>query len=55
MFAADLVDEINLTVSPLVVGGTGKRLTDGAPDLLRRFRLAHVLEDDGFLFLRYVR
>lgn len=55
MFAADLVDEINLTVSPLVVGGTGQRLTDGAPDLLRRFRLAHVLEDDGFLFLRYVR
>ena len=55
MFAADLVDEINLTVSPLVVGGTGKRLTDGAPDLLQRFRLAHVLEDDGFLFLRYVR
>jgi riboflavin biosynthesis pyrimidine reductase len=55
MFAADLVDEITLTVSPLVVGGAGKRLTDGAPDLLRRFRLAHVLEDDGFLFLRYVR
>lgn len=55
MFAADLVDEINLTVSPLVVGGTGKRLTDGAPDLLQRYRLAHVLEDDGFLFLRYVR
>jgi hypothetical protein len=38
-----------------VVGGAGKRLADGAPDLLRRFRLAHVLEDDGFLFLRYVR
>jgi riboflavin biosynthesis pyrimidine reductase len=55
MFAADLVDEVNLTVSPLVVGGAGKRLTDGAPDLLQRFRLAHVLEDDGFLFLRYVR
>lgn len=55
MFEADLVDEINLTVSPLIVGGEGKRLTHGATDLLRRFTLEHVLEDDGFLFLRYVR
>ncbi len=55
MVEADLVDEIHLTISPLIVGGTGKRLTSGAPDLLRRFTLEHVLEDDGFLFLRYVR
>lgn len=55
MCAADLVDEINVTISPNVVGGTGKRLTDRAPDLLRRFTLEHVLEDEGFLFLRYVR
>jgi len=55
MFEADLVDEINLTISPLIVGGEGKRLTHGATDLLRRFTLEHVLEDDGFLFLRYVR
>ncbi len=55
MFEADLVDEINLTISPLIVGGEGKRLTHGASDLLTRFTLEHVLEDDGFLFLRYVR
>ena len=55
MFEADLVDEINLTVSPLVVGGEGRRLTHGAGDLLRKYTLAHVLEDSGFLFLRYVR
>ena len=55
MAEADLVDEINLTISPLIVGGAGKRLTSGAPDMLRRFTLEHVLEDDGFLFLRYVR
>lgn len=55
MFAADLVDEINVTVSPLVVGGSGPRLTDGAPDLDKRYDVAHVLEDEGFLFIRYVR
>ena len=55
MFEADLVDEINLTMSPLIVGGGGKRLTHGGTDLLRKFTLEHVLEDDGFLFLRYVR
>ena len=51
----DLVDEINLTVSPNVTGGSGPRLTDGATNLLLRFDLQHVLEDDGFLFLRYIR
>lgn len=55
MFAADLVDEINVTISPLVVGGAGPRLTDSAPDLHRRYDIAHVIHDDGFLFVRYVR
>ena len=55
LLAADLVDEVNLTVAPLLAGGDGPRLTTGAPDRLLRMRLAHVLEDDGFLFTRYVR
>lgn len=55
MCRADLVDEINLTVSPRVAGGNGPRLTHGASDLLHRYMLQHVLEDDGFVFLRYVR
>lgn len=55
MFAADLVDEINVTISPLIVGGAGPRLTDSAPDLHRRYDIAHVIQDDGFLFVRYVR
>lgn len=55
MATADVLDEINLTVSPVVSGGDGPRLTLGAPPLLHRFDLAHVLEDDGFLFTRYVR
>lgn len=55
MVDADLVDEINLTVSPNVTGGDGPRLTNGARNVLQRFDLHHVLEDDGFVFLRYVR
>jgi hypothetical protein len=27
----------------------------GTPPVQHRMRLAHVLEDDGFLFTRYVR
>jgi riboflavin biosynthesis pyrimidine reductase len=53
--AADLVDELNLTISPQMNGGDGPRLTVGAPALTHRMELAHVLEDDGFLFTRYVR
>lgn len=51
----DLVDELNLTVSPLLCGGDGPRLTTGALPVLHRMDLAHVLEEDGFLFTRYVR
>lgn len=52
---ADLIDELNLTVSPHITGGDGPRVTSGAAESLRRMDLAHVLEDDGFLFTRYVR
>lgn len=55
MLEADLVDEINVTISPTVVGGAGPRLVQSSIDLMRRFQLAHICEDDGFLFLRYVR
>lgn len=53
--AADLIDELNLTVSPQISGGNGPRLTAGAPAMAHRMTLTHVLEDDGFLFTRYVR
>ncbi|MER6828631.1 pyrimidine reductase family protein [Streptosporangium sp. NPDC000563] len=52
--AADLVDELCLTVSPILIGGDAARVLDG-PSSLARLRLAHVLEDEGFLFTRYVR
>lgn len=53
--AHDLIDELNLTLSPMIVGGVGPRLIRSAPDMAQQMQLAHVLEDEGFLFLRYVR
>ena len=55
MFAANLVDEINLTISPMVTGADSPRLSNGAPPLHRDYDVAHLLEDNGYLFIRYVR
>ena len=54
--AADgLLDELCLTVSPLVAGPGAHRITHGPPlAAALPMRLAHVLEADGFLFCRYV-
>ena len=56
MFAGDLVDELCLAVAPVVTCGAEPRITAGpalpAPVGLG---LAHVLEKDDFLFLRYAR
>jgi riboflavin biosynthesis pyrimidine reductase len=52
---ADLIDELNLTISPQLAGGDGPRLITHAAAATRRLELAHVLEDEGFLFTRYVR
>jgi len=59
--AADLLDELCLTVSPVLVGGSYDdgpaipRILSGAPlpDAPRPLSLVHVLEDAGTLFLRY--
>jgi riboflavin biosynthesis pyrimidine reductase len=52
--AAGLVDELCLTLSPVLAGGTGKRITDGVREqVLRPLQLVHVLESAGMLLLRY--
>lgn len=51
----EAVDELCLTVSPLLVGGTASRITAGAPEAARGMRLAHVLRAGDELLLRYVR
>ncbi len=53
--AADLVDEMCLTVSPLLAGGDAGRIAAGPPGPARPMALRHVLAEDDMLFLRYVR
>ena len=56
LFAADVVDEINVTTSPLTVGGTGPRLAAGGADHAHRFELAQLLTDDeSFVYSRWLR
>ncbi len=56
LFDADVIDEINLTTSPVAVGGTGPRLAAGADDLAHRFDLAQLAIDHrSFLFARWLR
>ena len=53
--AADLVDELCLTVSPFLAGTGSGRITAGPSSPLRRMRLAHALHADDNLLLRYIR
>ena len=54
---AGLLDELCLTVSPVLAGPTGSRILAGAlpASSPQPLALAHVLEDDGYLFCRYTR
>lgn len=52
---SDLIDELNLSLSPQIVGGDGPRATLHAPAIAHRMQLAHVLEHEGFLYTRYLR
>lgn len=52
--AAGLLDELCLTVSPLLAGPGAPGIVAGSPFPARGLALAHVLEDDGTLFCRYV-
>jgi len=55
MLAADLVDEICLTIAPRFVAGRALRMAEGPFAARDPWTLAHVAEDEGYLFLRYVR
>jgi riboflavin biosynthesis pyrimidine reductase len=55
LIAADLVDELCLTVSPLLEGGAGIRISHGNSPVPRSMRLVQVLESDGLLLTRYAR
>jgi riboflavin biosynthesis pyrimidine reductase len=52
---AGLLDELCLTLSPLLAAGTASRILTGATlTELAPLQLGHVLEEDGYLFLRYL-
>ncbi|MFV2119876.1 hypothetical protein ACE14D_16130, partial [Streptomyces sp. Act-28] len=54
--AAGVLDELCLTVSPVLTAGDAQRIAGGpAVAVPSRFALASVLEEDGFLFTRYRR
>ncbi|PYI69290.1 pyrimidine reductase family protein [Arthrobacter livingstonensis] len=53
------VDELSVTVSPLLVGGLSKRIADVRPGTApagpQDMELAHILKSGSMLFLRYLR
>jgi riboflavin biosynthesis pyrimidine reductase len=51
--ATGRLDELCLTFAPRVVGGDSPRIIAG-PSIDLSFGLAHLLEDDGTMFARYV-
>jgi riboflavin biosynthesis pyrimidine reductase len=54
LIAAGLLDELCLTVAPVVAGGTAGRIVAGLQSqVVDDLQLVHVLEDEGYLFLRY--
>lgn len=52
---ADLVDELNLTLSPLMVVGESNRLARGEAAIPVDFRLDRLMTGDRMLFVRYLR
>jgi riboflavin biosynthesis pyrimidine reductase len=53
---AGLVDELCLTIAPMILGGDAVRIfTGGFVEPIVRMHLRAVCEEEGFLFLRYTR
>ncbi|PRY30959.1 pyrimidine reductase family protein [Umezawaea tangerina] len=56
LIAADLVDELCVTVAPALVGGDAGRIAHGAtPEVPRGMELTSVLHSESALLLRYQR
>jgi riboflavin biosynthesis pyrimidine reductase len=56
LVAAGVLDELCLTISPMLTVGDAQRIS-GGPSMAvpRRFELVSLLEEEGFLFSRYCR
>lgn len=55
LLAAGLLDELCLTIGPLLAGPGPGRIVAGGDAASLPLDLAHVLAEDGFLFCRYTR
>jgi riboflavin biosynthesis pyrimidine reductase len=55
LIEADCVDELCLTIAPVLEGGAATRITAGGIPATREMRLAHVLTAGDMIMLRYLR
>jgi riboflavin biosynthesis pyrimidine reductase len=52
----DLLDELCLTIAPILVGGSARRIATGPGQVHAKMRRTHLLtDDDGYLYTRYVK
>lgn len=52
----DLLDELCVTIAPVLVGGSARRIATGSGEAHTRMRLSHLLTDgEGYLYSRYVK
>ena len=54
LISVGLLDELDLTISPALAGGAGPGIVTGLAPGLLDLDLAHLLEEDGTLLLRYL-
>jgi riboflavin biosynthesis pyrimidine reductase len=56
LIEADLLDELCLTVAPILVGGVARRIATGPGEVHTTMRRTHIVTDDeGYLYTRYAR
>ena len=56
LIADGLLDELCLTIAPLLVGGVAPRITTGGGEVHTAMRRSHLLSDDaGYLYARYLQ
>lgn len=51
-----VIDELCVTIAPILVGGQARRIATGSGEAHTRMRRSHLLTDDeGYLYTRYVK